>query len=97
MRGIILGVFLGIWITILLALVEKYRMSDYLLWVFIGVSVILILLSLWRVILRLIAKHWPRFYIWINEFNSSIPITDEYRRKAYKKVDKNAENQTTTK
>ena len=67
MRNLTLGVFLGVWITLLLALVERYKMSDYLWVVFVIVTLILIFLGLWRPILKIIAKYNPELWLKINQ------------------------------
>ena len=76
MRELIIGIILGIWITVLLALVERYKMSDYLIWVFIGVTVILLFVASWRLILKVIAHYNPELWLKINQINSPV-IYDE--------------------
>lgn len=90
MLTIIIGICLGVWITMGLALIERYKMSDYLWIVFIIVTVILGFLGSFRLILKYISKVNPRLYIWINEITSSTLITAEYRAKASSQKDKPA-------
>ena len=85
MLPIILGICLGAWITLGLALIERYKMTDYLWIAFIIFTVILILLGSFRFVLKFISKVSPRLYIWINEATSSTPITAEYRARASSK------------
>jgi peptidoglycan/LPS O-acetylase OafA/YrhL len=67
MRDLLLGILLGLWITILLALVERYKMSDSLIWVFVVVTVMLISLLSWRFILDIIHKKNPKLWLIINK------------------------------
>ena len=88
MRDLILGIMLGALLVVFPEWMRAHRMDNYIdLVMLVLVSGILVLL-LWRPLLKLISKRFPRLYIWINEINASTPITDEYRRKAYEKKNK---------
>jgi len=58
-------------------------MDNYIDLVMLIIVAGILLLVLWRPLLKLISKKFPRLYIWINEINAPTPITEEYRRKAY--------------
>ena len=87
MKDLLLGVLLGILLTMLPSWLEKHKMDNYIDMAMVLVVVGIILLLSWRMMLKLISKRFPKFYIWINEFNASTPITNEYRKKAYRKND----------
>jgi hypothetical protein len=57
MRDLILGVFLGVWITMLLTWLERHQMGADI--VFYVVSALLFILLIWRFILKLIARINP--------------------------------------
>ena len=80
MRKMVFGIFLGIWITLIIALIERYKMSDYLWVAFIIVSAILIFVGMWQLILKFISKVSPELWYWINKI-SAPAVYDEAMEK----------------
>jgi type VI protein secretion system component VasK len=80
MRELTLGVFLGVWVTLIIALIERYKMTDYLWVSVIIVSIVLIFIACWRIILNFIAKVNPELWLKINQINKPT-IYDEAMQK----------------
>ena len=95
MRDLILGVFLGVWITMFLTWLERHEMGADI--VFYIVTALLIILLSWRFILKLIARVNPELWFMINKFFET-PKYDEYmqkrlsERKAKREAEKNGQS-----
>jgi hypothetical protein len=82
MRDLVVGVFLGVAITIALALMEKYKMSDYVLELsLVVVILILVLAVLFRPFLTWIDKRNPVLYRRINETFATPPLDDKHTQR----------------
>ncbi|MFC2066425.1 hypothetical protein ACFLUO_05110 [Chloroflexota bacterium] len=81
MRDIIFGILLGAWVTIFLALMEKYKMTDYaLLIAFVVVTFLLIFVGTFRLLLRFIAHICPRLFVYINRITAPVTVDDALKR-----------------
>ena len=86
MKHLLLGIFLGVWLAMLIAWLERHQMFCYADTVFYIITAILVLIASFRYILKVISVVSPRFYIWINRIltpPTPTPIDAEYLEKAY--------------
>ncbi len=68
MWQLLLGILLGIWIAILSALLEKYKMANHITEIFFAiVTIILIVLFLWPIVLNKIQDANPKLWLKINK------------------------------
>jgi hypothetical protein len=78
MRDLILGVFLGVWITMFLTWLERHKMGADI--VFYIVTALLVILLFWRFILKFIAHTNPELWYRINKFFETPKYDAKMRR-----------------
>ncbi len=81
MRDTIIGILIGLIITIAIALLEAYKMAINALWTFLGIAIVLVvLLILWRPFLKVIYKRNFGLWLRINRLFES-PNPDDVSKK----------------
>src|SRR3972149_3973902 len=81
MRDTVVGVILGVWITMFVTWLERHKMSNFYDVAFYIVTGILVLMLSFRLVLKLLAHARPEWYLRVNSLFAPVPIDDTFLRR----------------